>query len=52
MAQFQTDGAKGKGVVDNFFILIGIIDHLVINKLTFVTFYDTEKCFDSLWLED
>ena len=53
MTQFQTGGAKGKGVVDNLFILRGIIDHSVyLNKPTFVTFYDTEKCFDSLWLED
>ena len=43
MTQFQTGGAKGKGVVDNLFILRGIIDHSVyLNKPTFVTFYDTE----------
>ena len=29
MTQFQTGGAKGKGVVDNLFILKGITDHLV-----------------------
>ena len=53
MTQFQTGGAKGKGVVDNLFILRGIIDHSVyLNKPTSVTFYDIEKCFDSLWLED
>ena len=53
MTQFQTGGAKGKGVVDNLFILRDIIDHSVyLNKPTLVTFYDTEKCFDSLWLED
>ena len=53
MTQFQTGGVKGKGVVDNLFILRGIIDHSVyLNKSTFVTFYDIEKCFDSLWLED
>ena len=53
MTQFQTGGAKGNGVVDNLFILRGIIDHSVyLNKPTFVTFYDTKKCFDSLWLED
>ena len=53
MTQFQTGGAKRKGVVDNLFILRGIIDHSVyLNKPTFVTFYDIEKCFDSLWLGD
>ena len=53
MTQFQTGGAKGKGVVNNLFILRGIIDHSVyLNKPAFVTFYDIEKCFDSLWLKD
>ena len=53
MTQFQTGGAKGKDVVDNLFSLRGIIDHSVyLNKPTFVTFHDIEKCFDSLWLED
>ena len=52
MTQFQTGDSKGKGVMDNLFILKGIIDHSVyLNKPTFVTFYDIEKCFDSLWLE-
>ena len=51
MTQFQTGGAKGKGVVDNLFILRGIIDYTVyLDKPTLVTFYDIEKCFDSLWL--
>ena len=53
MTQFQTGGAKGKGVMDNLFILGGIIDHSVyLNKPTLVTFYDIEKCFDSIGLED
>ena len=30
MTQFQTGGDKGKDVVDNLFILRGIIDHSVI----------------------
>ena len=48
MTQFETGG-----VVDNLLIPRGIIDHSVyLNKPTFVTFYDIEKCFDSLWLED
>ena len=53
MTQFQTGGTKREDVVDNLFILRGITDHTVyLNKPTFVTFYDIEKCFDSLWLED
>ena len=53
MTQFQTGSAKRKVVVANLFILRGIIDHsFYLNKSTFVTFYDNEKCFDSLSLED
>ena len=53
MAKFQTGGMKGKGVTDNLFILRGIIDHSnYLGKELWISFYDTEKCFDSLWLED
>ena len=44
---------KGKGVLDNFFIIRGIINHAIyLGKELWLTFYDIEKCFDSLWLED
>ena len=50
---FQTGGVKGKGVVDNLFVLRGLIDHSnYLAKELWITFYDIEKCFDSLWLED
>ena len=53
MTQFQTRGVKGKGVTDNLFILRGMIDHSkYLGKELWITFYDTDKCFDSLWLED
>ena len=53
MAKFQTGGMRGKGVIDNLFILRGIIDHSKhMGKVLWISFYDTEKCFDSLWLED
>ena len=53
MSQFQTGGVKGKGVTDNLFILRGIVDHSkYLGKELCITFYDTEKCFDSLWLAD
>ena len=53
MTKFQTGGVKGKGVVDNLMILQSIIDHAkyLVQEL-WLTFYDIEKCFDSLWLED
>ena len=53
MTKFQTGGRKGKGVVDNLFILRGIIDHAkYLGRELWLTFYDIEKCFDRLWLED
>ena len=53
MSEFQTGGVKGKAVTDNLFILRGIINHAnYLKKELWVTFYDIEKCFDSLWLED
>ena len=53
MSHFQNGGMRGKGVVDNLFILRGIIDHAIyLGKQLWITFYDIEKCFDSLWLED
>ena len=53
MSNFQNGGSKGKGVVDNLFILRALLDHAkYLNKELWLTFYDNEKCFDSLWLED
>ena len=53
ISKFQNGGMKGKGAVDNLFILRGIINHAnYLGKELWLTFYDTEKCFDSLWLED
>ena len=50
---FQTGGAKGKGITENLFILREAIDHSkYLQKKIWITFYVTEKCFDSLWLED
>ena len=53
MTQFQTGGVKGKGVVDNLFILRGMIDHSkYLGKELWITFYDIVKRFDSLWLKE
>ena len=53
MSKFQNGGAKRKGVVDNLFILRALFDHAkYLNKELWLTFYDIEKCFDSLWLEN
>ena len=51
MAKFQTGGMRSKGVTDNLIVLI--IDHSeYLEKELRISFYDIEKCFDSLWLED
>ena len=53
MSNSQNGGSKGKGVVDNLFLLRALIDHSkYMGKQLWLTFYDIEKCFDSLWLED
>ena len=49
MSKFQNGGVKGKGVVDNLFVLRGLIDYSnYLVKELWITFYDIEKCFDSL----
>ena len=53
MSKFQNGGAKRKSVTNNLFILRGAIDHSrYLGTEVYITFYDTEKCFDSLWLQD
>ena len=53
ITKFQTGGVKNKGAVDHIFVLRGLIDHSrYLKKELWITFYDIEKCFDSLWLED
>ena len=53
ISKFQNGGMRGKGAVDNLFISRGIINHAnYLGKELWLTFYDIEKCFDSLWLED
>ena len=38
--------------MDNLFVLRGLIDHSRYLEKSCGFFYDTEKCFDGLWLED
>ena len=54
ISKFQNGGMKGKAIVDdNLFILRSIINHAnYLGKELWLTFYDIEKCFSSLWLED
>ena len=49
MSHFQNGGSKGKGVIDNLFLLRALIDYSKhVDKQLWFTFYDIEKCFDSL----
>ena len=53
LSKFQTGGVKGKDAVNNLSLLGGLIDHSnYLAKELWMTSYDTEECFDSLWLED
>ena len=53
MTKFQTVYVKGNGLPGNLFILRNIINHSkYLGKELWITFYNIEKCFDSLWLED
>ena len=52
ISKFQNGGMNGKGVVDNLFIIRDIINHAKYLGKQWLTFYDIEKCFDSLRLED
>ena len=45
ISKFQNGSMKGKGVVDNLFILRGTINHAYyLGKELWLTFYDIEKC--------
>ena len=53
ISKFQNGGMKGEGVVDSLFILMATVNHATyLSKELLITFYDIEKCFDSLWFED
>ena len=49
----QAGSRKERGPVDNTFLFRGVMDHHKFTKKTlYVTAYDFEQAFDSLWLED
>ena len=49
----QAGSRKERGPVDNTFLFRGVMDHYKFTKKTlYVTAYDFEQAFDSLWLED
>ena len=49
----QAGSRKNRGGPDNVFLLRACVDHFkLIKKPLFLTAYDFEQAFDSLWLED
>ena len=53
MSHFQNGKSKGKGVIDNLFLLRALIGRSkYMDKQLWITFYNEETCFDSLWLEN
>ena len=49
----QCGSTKEMSGSDNIFIMNSLIDHaLYLDKTLFVTSYDYQTCFDSLWLEE
>ena len=49
----QTGGVSKRSAVDNLLTVLAIIErNSYMNKTTYLTFADVQKCFDSLWLED
>ena len=49
ISKFQNGRMEGKWVVNNLFIISGITNHAkYLGKELWVTFYQIEKCFDSL----
>ena len=49
----QAGSRKKRGPPDNVFLFRGVMDHFRFTKKTlYVTAYDFEQAFDSMWLED
>ena len=49
----QTGGVSKRSGIDNLLTVLAIIErNTYLNKTTYLTFADVQKCFDSLWLED
>jgi hypothetical protein len=49
----QTGGVSKRSGIDNLFTVLAIVErNKFLNKTTYLTFADVQKCFDSLWLED
>ena len=51
-SQYQAGGKKGQSSLDHTMTILEIANkNSYLNKATYVTFIDMEKCFDKLWLQ-
>ena len=51
--KFQAGGGKGRGGIDNWFILMATMDEAKrLKRNVYLFFGDLVKCFDRLWLQD
>ena len=49
----QTGGRTKRSGVDNLLVVLSVVErNTYLNKTTYLTFADVQKCFDSLWLDD
>ena len=49
----QTGGRRGRSIIDNVMVELAVIErNQYLNKTTYLTVADVQKCFDKLWLED
>ena len=50
---WQNGGIKNRSPTDNIFIVTSVIEqNKYLNRQTYLTLTDAEKCFDKLWLDD
>ena len=53
ITEWQTGGIRCRAPIDNVMVTLAIGErNRYLNKNTYLTFTDAEKCFDKLWLED
>ena len=53
ITEWQTGGIRCRAPIDNTMVTLAIGErNRYLNKNTYLTFTDAEKCFDKLWLED
>ena len=53
ITEWQTGGVRCRAPIDNVMVTLAIGErNRYLNKNTYLTFTDAEKCFDKLWLED